>query len=113
MKNTRKIAAALITVSAALFGQSVSAGFPFFDNFFGNNDDDYYDRYGRYGYGGPYGWGGGPYGWGGGPYGYGGGPYGWGGGPYGYGGGPYGYGGYYGAQQPPAQSAPAAPPTPE
>jgi hypothetical protein len=52
-------------------------------NFFGD-DDDRYNRYGRYGY--P------PYGYGG-PYGYG--PYGYGGGPYGYG--PYGgWGGYPG-----------------
>jgi hypothetical protein len=61
------------------------------------DDDDYYGRYGRYGYG-PYGYGGGPYGWGGGPYGWGG-PHGGWGGPYGWGGGPYGWGGYpgYGA----------------
>ena len=60
---------------------------------FDDDDDRYYGgRYGRYGYGGPYGYGGGPYGWGG-PYG------GWGGGPYGWGGGPYGgYGGYGGGQ---------------
>jgi hypothetical protein len=79
---------------------------------FGNDhDDDYY----RYGYGGPWGYGGygGP--WGGyGPYGYGGGPWGGGYGPYGYGG--YGgYGGYPGAivvnpQQGSGSSAP--PPAP-
>jgi hypothetical protein len=111
MKDTRKLAAAFITASAAVFAQQASAGFPFFDKFFGGNDDDYYDRYGPYNryYGGPWGYGG-PYGWGGGPYGYGG-PYGWGGGPYGWGG-PYGYGGYYGSQQP-TQSQPAPPPTPE
>lgn len=109
MKDPRKLAAIFIAAGAALFAQSASAGFPFFDNFFGNNNDDYYDRYdryGRYGYGGPWGYGGGPYGWGGAPYGYGGGPYGWGGGP-------YGYGGYYGAPQAPAQSTPAPPPAPE
>lgn len=62
-----------------------------------DNDNDRYSggRYGRYGYGGPYGWGGGPYGGG-----YGG-PYGWGGGPYGGWGGPYGggWGGYPGYGQ--------------
>jgi hypothetical protein len=59
---------------------------------FGDNDDDW-NRYGRWG--GPYGYG--PYGYGG-PYGHG--PYGYGGpwggyGPYGYGA-PYGYPGGYG-----------------
>ena len=72
-------------------------------------DDDYYDR--RYGYGGPYGYGGGPYGYGGGPYGYGAGPYGYGWGGYpggGYGGYPgYGYGAPQGQQQ---QQAPTPPP---
>ncbi len=60
MKDTRKIAvAAFITASAALFAQPASAFFGMMDDFFGGDDDHYYDRYGRYGYGGPYG----GYGW--------------------------------------------------
>ncbi|MGD2137756.1 MAG: hypothetical protein PVF08_05810 [Gammaproteobacteria bacterium] len=80
----------MTSVQAWDFGDMMDPG-----EWFGGNDDDWYDR-GYYGGYGPYGWGGGPYGWGGGPYGWGGGPYGWGGGPYGWGG--YGgYGGYPGA----------------
>jgi len=106
MKDTHKLAAAMITAGTILFAQPASAFFGMMDDFFGN-DDDYYDDYGphRYG-GGPWGgYGGGPYGWGGG------GPYGWGGGPYGWGANPYGYGGVQ--QQAPAQPAPAAPRVPE
>ncbi|MEA3273723.1 MAG: hypothetical protein U9Q81_00160 [Pseudomonadota bacterium] len=79
----------------------------------GNDRDDYYDDYDRwggpgYGYGGPgYGYGGPGYGYGGPGYGYGGPGYGYGGPGYGYGGPGYGYGG------PAEQRAPARPAAPE
>ncbi|MGE5152488.1 MAG: hypothetical protein ACM3ST_00595 [Bdellovibrio bacteriovorus] len=81
---------ALVTAGAAQafnFGDMMNPG-----RWFGGDRDRYYDRYDRYGYGGPYGGWGGPYGGWGGPYGYGG-PWGGGYGPYGWGGGyPGGYG---------------------
>jgi hypothetical protein len=118
MRKTTKLTAALVGATGMLIlavpvAQAVNFGDMFNPGrWFGNNDDDWYDRYGR----GPYG-GYGPYGGWGGPYGYA--PYGGGwGAPYGYGyGAPYGYG--YGApyvQQAPAQSTtstPAPPPVPE
>jgi hypothetical protein len=105
MKRSRKLTLAMATLVGILTTGQAFAFFGFFDN----DDDDYWRRYGPYGWGGPYGYGG-PYGWGG-PYGYGR-PYGWGGGPYGWGS-PYGWGypGY--TTQSNESEAPPPPPLPE
>lgn len=89
MKRSKIIPAVIATsIGVGAIGAAYAGMFDMMNpsRWFGGNRDYYdYDRYGRYGYGGPHGYG--PYGYGGGPYGY---------GPYGYGGGwgHPGYGGY-------------------